>query len=96
METIWKITELKRQATDGMVTVAHYEVIATDGDFSERVYGTIGLEPGDTFIPSENLTERDVISWIKAKLDPAAIEQALAAQIDAQKNPPIVPGVPWA
>lgn len=95
MQTTWKITQLERQATDGLVTVAHYDVTAVDGDLTARVYGTIGLEPGETFIEFEKVTERDVISWVKAKLDPAAVEQSLAGQIEAQKNPPIIPGVPW-
>lgn len=96
MQTTWKITNLDRTADGGLVTCAHYDVTAIDGEFSASVYGTVALERGETFIDFDKLTEKDVISWVKAKLDPAAVEQALAAQIEAQKNPPIVQGVPWA
>lgn len=97
MQAVWKITQLERQAKDGMVTVAHYNVSATDGDYAATVYGSVQLEPGETFIPYDQLTERDVISWLKAKLDQAAVEQSLADRIDAQKNPPIIKDVPsWA
>ena len=96
MQTTWKITQLERQADDGLVTVAHYDVVAVDGEYSARTYGTVSMERGETFIDFDRLTEADVISWVKAKLDPAAVEQSLAAQIDAQKNPPIIQGVPWA
>lgn len=96
MDITWKINQLERQAEDGLVTVAHYDVSAVDGDYTARVYGTVSFERSDTFIEFEHLTERDVLSWVKSKLDPAAVEQALAAQIDAQKNPPILHGTPWA
>lgn len=95
MEITWKITQLEREATDGLVTVAHYDVTATDGEHTARVYGTVGFERGDTFIDFANLTERDVISWVKSKMDPAAIEQSLADQIAVQKNPPVLQGMPW-
>lgn len=96
MQIVWKITQLDRQASDGLVTCAHYDVSATDGDYTARIYGTVGLERGETFIDFANITEADAISWVKSKLDPAAVEQALAAQIELQKNPPILQGMPWA
>ena len=95
MEITWKITNLERQATDGLVACAHYDVTAVDGDHSARVYGTVGLEKGEPLIDFDKLTERDVISWVKSKLDPAAVEQSLAAQIATQKNPPVLNGMPW-
>lgn len=96
MEIVWTIGQLERQAADGLVTVGHYRVTATDGDYTASTYGTISFERGDTFIAFDQLTERDVISWVKSKLDPAAVELSLKAQIDQQKSPPVLSGVPWA
>lgn len=95
MQITWKINQLERQAEDGLVTVAHYDVVAVDGDYSARTYGTVSFERGETFIDFNQLTETDVISWVKSKLDPAAVEQSLADQIATQKNPPVLQGMPW-
>lgn len=95
MEITWKINQIERQANDGLVVVAHWGAVAADGDYTANAYGTVGFERGETFIEYETLTERDVISWVKSKLDPAAVEQSLADQIAQQKNPPILQGMPW-
>lgn len=95
MDITWKIKQLERQADDGLVTMAHYGVDAVDGEFTASTYGTVSFERSDTFIEFDKLTERDVISWVKSRLDPAAVEESLANQIAAQKNPPILQGMPW-
>lgn len=97
MTTItWKINQLERQATDGLVTVVHYSVDAVDGEQTASVYGTIGCERGETFKPFEELTEADVISWVQHALDKPVVEEALQSQIDLKKNPPVLTGKPWA
>lgn len=96
MDIVWKITNLERQATDGLVTCAHYDVTATDGEYSARVYGTVAFERGETFIDFDALTEHDVVSWVKSRMDPVAVEQSLEQQIAVQKVPPIIHGMPWA
>ena len=95
MTTIWKIAQLDRQTSDGLVTTAHYTVNAVDGEYSAGSYGTVGFERGDTFTAYDSLTEDQVIAWVKNKLDVEAIEAGLQAQIDAQKNPVTATGVPW-
>ena len=95
MTTIWKIDQLDRQTSDGLVTTAHYRVDAVDGDYSAGSYGTVGFERGDTFIAYDSLTEAQVIAWVKDKLDVEAIEANLAAQIALQKAPVTATGVPW-
>jgi len=95
MQTTWTINELEREATDGLVTVGHYSVTAVDGEFTASTYGTVSFERADTFIEFDKLTEHDVISWVQAKLGKADVEQSLAAQIEAQKNPPVLRGKPW-
>lgn len=53
---------------------------------------------GEPFTPYEDLTEEQVLGWIWANgVDKDATEAAVAAQIEAQINPPIVqPALPWA
>jgi hypothetical protein len=95
MTTTWKIAQLDRQTSDGLVTTAHYRVDAVDGDYSAGAYGTVGFERGDTFIAYASLTEAQVIAWVKDKLDVEAIETSLAAQISLEKAPTTAVGVPW-
>jgi hypothetical protein len=91
----WKINQLDRQTSDGLVTTAHYTVNFVDGNHTAGSYGTVGFERGDSFTAYDSLTEAQVISWVKDKLDVEAIEASLAAQIDALKNPTTANGVPW-
>jgi hypothetical protein len=95
MTTTWKISQLDRQTSDGLVTTAHWTVNAVDGEYSAGAYGTVGFERGDTFIAYDSLTEAQVIAWVKDKLDVAEIEASLQAQIAAQKAPVTATGVPW-
>jgi hypothetical protein len=96
MTTItWTIAQLNRQTSDGLVITAHYRVDAVDGEYSVGSYGSVGFERGDTFIAYDSLTEAQVISWVKDKLDVEEIEASLTAQIAAQKAPTTAVGVPW-
>jgi hypothetical protein len=95
MNITYSIAQLDRQTSDGLVTTAHYTVNAVDGEYTAGSYGTVGFERGDTFIAYDSLTEAQVISWVKDKLDVDAIEASLAAQIALQKAPVTATGVPW-
>jgi hypothetical protein len=57
--------------------------------------GTVGFERGESFIAYDSLTEAQVITWVKDKLDVDAIEASLAAQIESLKNPTTATGTPW-
>jgi hypothetical protein len=47
-------------------------------------------------IPYADLTQEEVLGWIWASgVDKDATEAAVAAQIEAQKNPVSATGVPW-
>ena len=99
----WTISNLNSTLPDGCVTTAHWRVSKTDGTASGSVYGTISLPHKDhndpTFIPYQDLTEAQVVQWVKEEMGAdqvAAHEAAVDAQIDAQKNPTAASGVPWA
>jgi hypothetical protein len=96
--TIWSIANLERNTSDGGVVVAHWRATATDGDYSASSYGTAGFTPDPTapdFVPFDDLTEADVLAWVYAALDKDATEASLASQIEAQKAPVSIAGVPW-
>ncbi len=90
----WRISQLDRQTADGFVTTAHWICSGVDGDFSGSVYATCSFD-GELSIPYESLTEATVLSWVWAKVDKEATEAAVAAQIEAQKNPVTASGTPW-
>lgn len=98
MTTTYSINQLDRLTSTGYVTTVHYNVTKTDGDFSASTYGTIGFTPDGSeagMIPFASLTEAQVIAWVKDKLGEAVVEAALAAQIEAQRNPVQASGMPW-
>jgi hypothetical protein len=99
MTIIWSISQMDRNAADGGVTVAHWNVSAVDGDYSASAYGTAGFTPDASapdFVPYANLTEAEVLAWVWAGgVDKDAAEASLAQQIAAQKNPVTLNGLPW-
>ena len=95
MTIVWNISQLDRQTSDGFVTTAHWQANATDGDYSASVYATCSWNEGDPVIPYDSLTMDQVLNWVWESVDKDATEAALAAQIEAQKNPVTATGVPW-
>ena len=96
---IWTIqlTEYTNDSDKGIVT-CHWRVTAEDGDYTASAYGTCGFTPdpsADGFVPYDNLTEADVLAWVYESVDKDAIEAGLTAQIEDQKAPKTVAGVPW-
>ena len=95
MTTTYSIVQLDRLTSTGYVTTVHYNISKVDGDFTASTYGTIGYEAGTPTTPFASLTEAQVIAWVKDKLGEEVVEAALAAQIEAQKNPVSATGLPW-
>jgi hypothetical protein len=94
----WTIAQLERNTADGGVTVAHWRVDAVDGDHTASAYGTTSHEPDPSaadFIAFDALTEADVLAWVHAAIEKDAIEASLAAQIEDQKAPATIAGLPW-
>jgi hypothetical protein len=95
MTIAWKINNLERQTSDGLVTVVHWGASAVDGDYSASIVNTQALERGDSFVNYSTLTEQTVLNWLWGKIDKEAVEAALEAQIEAQKAPVKANGLPW-
>jgi len=87
--------------TDVVITV-HWRLNGTDGQYSGTVYSTVGLTytAGSPFTPYADLTQDQVIGWVQDALGQdqvISLEANVAAQIEAQINPPVVtPPLPWA
>ena len=95
----WTIALCEHDVTTGGITVAHWRVTAEDGDYTASAYGTAGFTPDATdpnFKPYDQVTEAEVLSWVWAQVDQAETEAALAAKIEADKNPTTATGTPWA
>ena len=103
----WSINTLERELADGYVFTAHYSVNAVSSsldpegnNYTQGAYGSIGLErPEDDLIPFDDLTQDQVIGWVKEKLGGdekvAEIEAALQARLDEVMTPTKINGVPW-
>jgi hypothetical protein len=95
MNITWTINNLERQASDGLVIVVHWGALAVDGDYSSSIINTQTLERGESFVSYDSLTEEIVLNWLWNKVDKNVVESSLASQIDAQKNPVKLNGLPW-
>jgi len=103
----WSINTLERELADGYVFTAHYSVNAVSSTlnpegnpYSQGAYGSVGLErPEGDLIPFEDLTQDQVIGWVKEKLGGdekvAEIEQALTDRLAEVISPSKINGVPW-
>ena len=89
---------MDRLTSDGFVVTVHYTVNAVDGDYTASTYGTVGYteQQGEQYIPYAQLTESEVVGWVQDSLGKDTVEEGLAAQIEAQKNPVQESGLPWA
>ena len=85
-----------------VVFTVHWRANAIDGTASATAYGSVGLQlaEGSTFTPYENLTNDQVVGWVKGALGDEAvadIEASLSGQINVQKNPKsITLPLPWS
>ena len=89
------INNLERNTANDVVTTAHWNASLTDDDYSASAYGTQSFtrdENSPMFIAFEDLTEADVVGWLT--LD-EGLDANLQAQIDEQKTPTTVSGIPW-
>ena len=100
-----KIANMDRDAATGGVKVAHWIALKTEEDngqtYTASSYGTVGFNPDPQdpgFVAFEDLTEAQVVTWVKTALGEetlAAMQTALTENIARQKNPPVLSGLPW-
>lgn len=92
----WSVVQMERNTSDNFVVTVHYNVFAVDNEFTASRYGTVGYTQEESnFTPYEQLTESQVVGWVQNSLGKDTVEEALAVQIEAQKNPVVESGLPW-
>ena len=96
----WSIPTTEFNTADGGIFTAHWRVSAVDGDYTASSYGTCGFTPDATdpdFSPYDEVVEAEVLAWcwVSGGVDKDATEAALAAKIEADKNPTSAAGTPW-
>ena len=94
----WSVPMTERNLADGGITVIHWRCDGVDGDYSASSYGTTGHTPdadAEGFIAYDSVTEADCIAWAQAQVGQEDVEAAIAAKIEADKNPTTGSGVPW-
>ena len=100
MTTTFKISQMDRLTDTGFVCTVHWTASQVDGEYTASTYSTVGFteQPDQSLIPYEDLTEAQVVEWVKASLGEegvAAIDTALANNIADQKAPKVAAGTPW-
>ena len=91
----WKINQLDAKIQEGelqnVIYVIHYNYIAVDstGEYTASSVSTLTVQydPETPFIPYEDLTKENVVSWLEAGIDVNVLNEALDKQIDLQINP---------
>lgn len=94
----WKIVTLEREAADGYVYAGHYLVTAEEQDLTANVYGSVKFERPENLIPFDQLTEDQLIQWVKDALGSEKlleIGNVLLKKIEDQKQPSSITGTPW-
>ena len=103
---VWSVVQLdaypEAEGHSNVVFTVHWTLNAVDGEHAGGVYGSVGLtlDPEATYVPYADLTEAQVIGWVKDALGEEAVtgyEANVAQQIADQINPPVVtPQLPWS
>jgi len=103
----WKINTLEyTNDSDKGVVTAHWDCNHTEtvgeGDdalsYSGRCYGAESFTPDPSskdYVAYADLTEETVLGWLYEVVDKDATEASVQAQIDGQKNPLTLKGMPW-
>lgn len=93
----WSIPQLDRLTSNGWVCMAHYVVTAEDTETTASTYGTVSFTQESTnFTPYDQLTQDQVIGWVQSALGKDTVEASLQNQIELQKHPVQIVGVPWS
>lgn len=98
----WNIERLECKQAVGefsnVVTTAYFNCVGTDNFLHSNFCSSCNLpDPEENFVPFEQLTEEQVLSWIWENVDKAGIEQTVRDQLVILANPPIkVMQAPWA
>jgi hypothetical protein len=95
---IWTVTAMytlpKVEGYTDVVVIADWTLTGKEGKYSSSISNStqFNLPQGENFTPYEDLTEVQVVGWIKQAIDSKAIEQyeaKIANDIYHQEHPPV-------
>ena len=65
----WSIDKLDRITADGYVHTAHFRILSEESPYKTAITGKVDLAKPDTLVPYSDLTEAQVVNWVKTKLN---------------------------
>jgi hypothetical protein len=99
----WTIENMKRQVANDLVVEVAYRVHTKHSGLIADHRGKVTLtgDPNSPdFIPFKNLTEAQVVQWVKDSVDVEAIEAQVQATLDAKvakrESREVLTGLPWS
>lgn len=98
MSTEWRIYNLKRQSSDGLVLEVEYGCEVTLDGRSDYTTGKINITGSSTdsnFTSFENLNEAMVLGWITSSIDTSSIESDLIDKLNNISNGTHLLGTNW-
>lgn len=94
----WKVESMVWDLETGGVNTVHWRIIASDEINTVDAYGSLGFSPdplSENFVPLDNLTEENVILWLKGNEELENVESSLINQLEKKRNPVTESGLPW-
>jgi hypothetical protein len=87
-----------------VVVSAQWNILGEDQGYTYNLAGwqNFTLQQGEGFVPYNELTEAQVIEWVKNAMSEngvASMEAAVQGSLDALNNPPVEPVIaplPWS
>ena len=80
---MWKIIDLEYRLSDGVATNVTAEYRLIDGNTISRKIITVTLpEPTNNVIPFNELSEEQVIQWVKDNCDYLTVESNVQTELD--------------
>ncbi len=102
----WNIVQMdtypEYEGQPNVVFTIHWNLLGTNGTHQGSVYGSTGLtlNKDAAFISYDDLTQDQVIGWVKSALGEeqvTAYEASVAKQLVDLANPPVItPALPWS
>lgn len=94
---IWTITKLECLKMLDSLSDVVIKVFWTVSQDTEQFDGitTLGL-PGDSFIPFDQLTQNQVLTWVWNKVSKEGTESIITTRLSEKANPSTIdPPLPW-
>jgi hypothetical protein len=97
-EVNWTVSNLKRDAETGGVSVVDWQASVSTVDGSAFSAGAVRLTPDPSapdFVPYEALTQDFVLHWVFSNVDRDKIEAGLQAEAQDDPQEGVAFGIPW-